>query len=202
VGGDGVCHNCEAASGHGSGTDVPCQRCGMYLPSHELQMWNSRLYCAYCIMDVKDEEKMLREGAKQGVHRQEGEPLEQDFGKKSERCTRCGRGADFLYSSQGMRLCSHCYSEGGATGGKPEGGNAGGVAQIVSKIFGKSAPPKQDEPKIITRQTQKVVFDPKTRKMEVRRSEEKMAHGGGKEDSSGKGKGLLSSLKRKFSKKD
>ncbi|MEM2138213.1 MAG: hypothetical protein QW568_03950 [Candidatus Anstonellaceae archaeon] len=203
VGGDGICHNCEASSGHGSGTDVPCQRCGMYLPSHELQMWNSRLYCAYCIMDVKDEEKMMREGGKHH-HKPDSEPLDQDFGKRQERCQKCGRSADFLYSSQGMRLFSHCYSEGGATGGKPEGGNAGGIAQIVSQIFGKSSLPKQDEPKIITRQSQKIVFDPKTRKMEIRRSEEKTAADEHQGDSSGEGKGsgIISSLKRKFSKKD
>jgi len=59
AGGDMVCQNCEARGSGGAGgtPDVPCQRCGMYLPSHELRMWNSRLYCAYCIMDIQDEEK-------------------------------------------------------------------------------------------------------------------------------------------------
>src|SRR3989338_223562 len=65
AGGNMLCDNCEAAMhSTGSGTDVPCQRCGMYLPSHELQMWNSRLYCSYCIMDLKDEDRMGREQKK------------------------------------------------------------------------------------------------------------------------------------------
>ena len=65
AGGDMICQNCEArGSGAAGGTpDVPCQRCGMYLPSHELRMWNSRLYCSYCIMDIQDEEKRAKAGS-------------------------------------------------------------------------------------------------------------------------------------------
>ena len=56
--GEGMCDNCTSLSAHPIGTpeEVPCQRCGMYLPPHELRMWNSRLYCAYCIMDIQDED--------------------------------------------------------------------------------------------------------------------------------------------------
>lgn len=106
----GTCASCQ--SSHGSGTDVPCQRCGMYLPSHELQMWNSRLYCAYCIMDVKDEEKMITErrghvaeGAEAGVSAEHGK------GKESGVCERCGREVPRLYTLSGRNICEFCYSE-------------------------------------------------------------------------------------------
>ena len=50
---EGLCSSCVALA---QADNVPCQRCGMYLPSHELKMFNSRLYCSYCIMDLQDEE--------------------------------------------------------------------------------------------------------------------------------------------------
>lgn len=133
VGGDGVCSNCEASFGHGSGgaADVPCQRCGMYLPSHELQMWNSRLYCAYCIMDVRDEEKMMRGGGHSHGDEAKGgdENLQAHYGKKSGTCERCGREAETLYSSQGRMLCSHCYHEGG---GSPNEGRPTLIGMLAS----------------------------------------------------------------------
>ncbi len=138
VGGDMVCDSCEA-TGHGAGgaQDVPCQRCGMYLPSHELQMWNSRLYCAYCIMDVKDEEKMAKAHSSPTQER-EGMPQEGRMG--SGTCERCGRQSEFLYSAGGRRLCQHCYSD-----GESEPSNPGGISQIavfIKSIFGKKEPAK------------------------------------------------------------
>ncbi len=69
--GCGHCYTCSAAidtSSH-AGLDTACQRCGMYLPSHELQMWNSRLFCPYCIMDLQDEERRISgEGRHMGGH--------------------------------------------------------------------------------------------------------------------------------------
>ncbi|MCX8175200.1 MAG: hypothetical protein N3E51_03275 [Candidatus Micrarchaeota archaeon] len=121
AGGDLLCEDCEAASGHGSGTDVPCQRCGMYLPPHELRMWNSRLYCAYCIMDIQDEEHYGRakshsiKGTEKEAGGESGEPhLPHDMPKTPLVCERCGKASSVLYTNVGMRLCPACASEGGA----------------------------------------------------------------------------------------
>lgn len=123
AGGDMICQNCESrGAGHGSGTDVPCQRCGMYLPPHELRMWNSRLYCAYCIMDIQDEERYGKGGRQPGAQSQEpiGGGISGFFGLGGSRsklaCERCGRMVDTLYDSLGVRLCSSCYYSDGAPG--------------------------------------------------------------------------------------
>ncbi len=147
VGGDGVCSNCEASFGHGTGAaaDVPCQRCGMYLPSHELQMWNSRLYCAYCIMDVKDEEKMMRGGHGHGdEHAQGGDNLQAHYGKKSGTCERCGRNAETLYSSQGRMLCSHCYHEGGGASSSERPTMIGMLASCAASALGLKIKPADE----------------------------------------------------------
>ena len=134
VGGDMICDNCEArgSGGAGGAPDVPCQRCGMYLPSHELQMWNSRLYCAYCIMDVKDEEKRSKE-----LRSARSDPLSPGAGKggiirKYGTCQRCGKSTDELYTSSGMSLCAGCYH----AYGPPEAGGSkpSRFGQIVSYI--------------------------------------------------------------------
>ncbi len=131
----GLCITCASSSAHGSGTptDVPCQRCGMYLPPHELRMWNSRLYCAYCIMDVMDDEKRMHD-----LHREQRRPAEEPMpsGKPEEdalhiraSCDLCGRAAGQFYHSHGRRLCQRCYSESESqvTGG----GALGGVHQVA-----------------------------------------------------------------------
>ena len=126
AGGNMICQNCESrGSGSMGGTpDVPCQRCGMYLPPHELRMWNSRLYCAYCIMDIQDEEKYGREkSGKAGIER----------GSALGICERCGKETDTLYSVQGRKLCSSCYSV-----GSPGGASPGGVS-LLSMIVERAA---------------------------------------------------------------
>jgi len=126
AGGDMICQNCESSGsgGHGGEATVPCQRCGMYLPSHELRMHNSRLYCAYCIMDVQDEEKRSKAGDGRGVG---GEG-----GRASGICERCGRETDTLYSVQGRRLCSSCYSVGSGAAGA-------GAPSVLGLIIEKAA---------------------------------------------------------------
>lgn len=180
AGGNMICANCEASMhSSGSGTDVPCQRCGMYLPSHELQMWNSRLYCAYCIMDLKDEERMGREQRKPEAAQQPppgglfgrdsspsqqppeekgaGEPMQQYPRAANGICERCGRESNDLYMAQGRRLCQSCLSSGGSSGASP-----GFFAQIVASM--KRAVGIREQPKIIAQQPVSV-FDLRTRKM-------------------------------------
>lgn len=142
AGGDMICQNCESArfsqgSSIGGAGNAPCQRCGMYLPRHELRMHNSRLYCAYCIMDIQDEEKYGRERGRGSAG--------SESGRTGGSCERCGRETDILYSVQGRRLCSACYAEGSA------GGAAPGAPPMLSLIFERvlSAFGVRQKPKII-----------------------------------------------------
>jgi len=136
AGGDMICQNCESsgAGGHGGGSTVPCQRCGMYLPSHELRMHNSRLYCAYCIMDVQDEEKRSKAG--------DGRGAGGEGGRSSGICERCGRETDTLYSVQGRRLCSSCYSVGSSTGGAGAPSVLGLIIERAAVALGVRQKPK------------------------------------------------------------
>ncbi len=158
-GGNMICQNCESAQN----TDVPCQRCGMYLPPHELRMWNSRLYCAYCIMDVQDEERIIRQSGRNALSHEGGSHgaggLPSERGGMCGTCDRCGRETGTLYMSQGRRLCLECHSEGeSGTSSAPLFG-IGQLAARAKKIFGIAC-----EPKIIAIGA-KEVFDPATRKM-------------------------------------
>lgn len=169
----GICPSCESAgSGIGKAADVPCQRCGMYLPSHELRMYNSRLYCAYCIMDVQDEEKYgkERQRAKEERRPEEKGAIDlQPYGKTGV-CEKCGRETATFYSFGGKRLCEQCCnneSGGGAVGGA---GFPPVFQAIVERVRG--ALGMKEAPKIISApQSQQptgnneTVFDLKKRRM-------------------------------------
>ena len=138
AGGDMICQNCESAvaSGQGGGSTVPCQRCGMYLPSHELRMHNSRLYCAYCIMDVQDDEKRSKSaGEGRGVGGERG-------GRVPGICERCGRETDTLYTVQGRKMCAGCYSVGSGAGGAGAPSVLGMIIEKVAGAFGVRQKPK------------------------------------------------------------
>lgn len=165
----GTCSICEASSGHGTGTpaDVPCQRCGMYLPSHELQMWNARLYCAYCIMDMRDEEEMLRRHARTPPRTPEGGAApgsEKTRAPESSgifgTCEKCGAQENQLYSLNGRLLCQRCCSESGGAAGP--GSMFGMIVQQVRKLIR-----KKEEPKILVAQPPDAqeLFDPQRRRM-------------------------------------
>ncbi|MFA6328152.1 MAG: hypothetical protein WCY41_01775 [Candidatus Micrarchaeia archaeon] len=123
AGGDMICQNCESAGGaQGGSANVQCQRCGMYLPSYELRMHSSRLYCSYCIMDIQDEEKRGKAG--DGRAGEKGNAL--------GICERCGRETDTLYAILGRKLCSNCYSVGAPGGASP--GGASLLSLFVEKM--------------------------------------------------------------------
>ncbi|OIO21674.1 hypothetical protein AUJ17_01860 [Candidatus Micrarchaeota archaeon CG1_02_47_40] len=67
-----VCISCEGTPETG-GMDTPCQRCGVYVPSHELKMYRSRLYCNYCIMDMEDDGRREEEGIRKRAHMEKEE---------------------------------------------------------------------------------------------------------------------------------
>ena len=155
IDGEGLCSSCEAASR--VSTDVPCQRCGMYLPPYELKMWNSRLYCSYCIMDLQDEE---RRHSGENRRREEKDRQSQWIGKTGGVCERCGRDTDRFYTVFGRNLCANCYFEGSH---EPESAKPplfGQVIKQVRKILG--FPEKM---KIIAKETPPQVFDLQKRKM-------------------------------------
>ena len=184
---DELCDSCAATSGIGTPTDVPCQRCGMYLPPHELRMWNSRLYCAYCIMDIQDdehrakgekkpEEKAAREeggglfsglfGGKAGGEKDSGSAEKKADAERYQQyaraapgtCERCGRESYVLYLVQGRKLCTQCIDEGAASGAPPSF-----FAQIVSSA--KRAVGIRQASKIIENTPAGKVFDIRSRKM-------------------------------------
>lgn len=161
AGHDGLCMNCaSASSGYGSGTDVPCQRCGMYLPPTELKMWNSRLFCNYCIMDIQDEERMMHPERRtpEKVHG----TIPQQASCGAGTCERCGRQADTLYLLSGKKLCPACYFA--ASGGAPAEGRPSMFGQIIR--VAKRALGMKEEPKLIVNQVpQEIVFDLRRRRM-------------------------------------
>lgn len=133
-------HLCASCIALADADNVPCQRCGMYLPSHELKMFNSRLYCSYCIMDLQDEEEQQKKKHEHPPHAHEqqtqqhagaagdsgtpptsgasgfaqGETLEQLVGRGA--CSRCGRECERLCLLKGEKMCEKCAKEqGGAT---------------------------------------------------------------------------------------
>jgi len=71
-------------------------------------------------MDVQDEEKRSK-GAEGGV-------AGSGLGRATGICERCGRETDTLYSVQGRKMCSSCY-----TSGSPSGAESGG-APLLSII--------------------------------------------------------------------
>jgi hypothetical protein len=167
----GLCTSCSSTQG----TDVPCQRCGMYLPPHELRMWNSRLYCSYCIMDLQDEERRMHAAAKHeepppadsrgGPSAHGGkDALPLDFVHKNGTCERCGREVGTLYVVNGRRLCLRCYSEGSSgTSSAPISG-MGQIVVRVKRLLGIKV-----EPRIIPIEKKNNVFDTQTRKMVEKR---------------------------------
>ena len=160
AGGDMICQNCESArfsqdSSIGGAGNAPCQRCGMYLPRHELRMHNSRLYCAYCIMDIQDEENY-------GKRKERG-----SAGSESSRalgiCERCGKETDTLYSVQGRKLCSSCHTTGSPGGATP------GAPPLLSLIVERMAIA------LGVRQTPKVILVPPPEKIGIKAPESKEA---------------------------
>jgi len=106
-----TCHTCAASIK--TDEEAACQRCGMYLPKHELQMFKSRMFCNYCIMDLRDEERM-HEAAARG----EGAPgtahearVAKAYPKKKGYCNRCSAEAGELYTVNGMLLCERCRDQ-------------------------------------------------------------------------------------------
>jgi hypothetical protein len=155
----------------------------MYLPPHELRMWNSRLYCAYCIMDIQDEEHYGKKGHRDGAGSGAApgsDGAQQGSGISGGTCERCGKQSDSLYFVGGRRLCSHCQSE---EGGAP--GAASFFSQLVlivkEKFGGAPKPvvrggssepqaPRQPSPKgSIAPAPREQVFDIKNRQMQEKK---------------------------------
>ncbi len=138
-----VCISCESEPASGAGSDVPCQRCGVYVPPHELKMFRSRLYCNYCIMDMEDEARAEEKRMKKRI---DGESGQEEESKKPAQdgaprdfplggsCEFCGASIEVLYSFQGKKICKICLEK---SGGEPQTGTAGffgSAIRIVQKL--------------------------------------------------------------------
>jgi len=81
------------------GRNKQCQRCGMYLPALELQMYNGQWYCPYCIMDMREKDAKLYKPKKPHI-------TERTI---REHCSRCGKSiTDVVYYYKGKKLCKSC----------------------------------------------------------------------------------------------
>jgi hypothetical protein len=107
-------------------------------------MWNSRLYCAYCIMDIQDEERYGKEKRAPVAEQPQQGGILDSLMRHGGACERCGRQVSLLYSVSGRRVCESCHA---TMGGAPGGGFPtlfGGLVQVVQERLGirKKEPPK------------------------------------------------------------
>ncbi|MEM2963019.1 MAG: hypothetical protein QXN01_00805 [Candidatus Anstonellales archaeon] len=97
------------------GSEIPCQRCGIYVPTHELKMFRSRLFCNYCIMDMEDEQRSEEIRIRKNIISIEREDLASDKDEiHSESsiggiCEKCQINSDILYFLSGKKLCKKCF---------------------------------------------------------------------------------------------
>ncbi|MFA5106386.1 MAG: hypothetical protein WC506_05520 [Candidatus Micrarchaeia archaeon] len=144
TGGMELCRSCEASGAFS--TDAPCSRCGVYIPRTELQMFRSRLYCNYCIMDMRFEEKERtdretranREGPKApspsasgGDSGAAGGAMGIVLGEqvREKACDICGRTSDIIYYFGTVRVCPIC-----------KGGLDPDFDKVAKKGFGSNIP--------------------------------------------------------------
>ncbi len=156
-GGIALCRNCESTGAYSQ--DSPCARCGVYIPRTEMQMYKSRLYCSYCIMDIRHEEKDAedargrKEAGNEGAGNGESNvgaassggkdggkgPASQEI--RDFPCEICGRESGIMYYFGTIRVCPTC-KEGldpdiYKITKKPFGNRIPVISQIISKIRGK-----------------------------------------------------------------
>jgi len=98
-GSDGLPY-CDSCSFYG--LNKQCQRCGMYLPTLELQMYNGQWHCQYCVMDIRDAERRSTESYSKTERKSE------QYAKR-ENCERCGVDLqNIMYYFNGRKLCGTC----------------------------------------------------------------------------------------------
>lgn len=122
---DGLSY-CDSCSFYGM--NVQCQKCGMYLPRLELQMYRGNWYCPYCIADLKEE------SSREEYPRKEEKAYEQKV--KTEQCERCGTIlSTAVYVFKGRQLCVSCLNQ-------ERGEESGPVTPPVMKfLIGKKEEP-------------------------------------------------------------
>ncbi len=81
------------------GMNKQCQKCAMYLPNLELQMYMGQWYCPYCVMDLRDQNKPHHEK----TQKRNTQTI------KHEYCERCGKLLKTtVYILNGRKLCKTC----------------------------------------------------------------------------------------------
>ncbi len=82
------------------GTNKRCSKCSMYLPEAEMQNYAGQLYCQYCLMDIRDEQKHQTEDRHEQMH------------VRKDTCENCGStSAENFFSVGGRVLCTNCAKD-------------------------------------------------------------------------------------------
>ncbi len=94
-----------------------CWRCRMYLPRVELQQWRGQVYCPYCIMDIREDEKNVEEAKGERSRAEEGGvPPDQQppgVGQKNPdyECDKCKGDLDIAYIVADHKFCELCFQQ-------------------------------------------------------------------------------------------
>lgn len=102
----------------------------MYLPRVELQQWRGQVYCPYCIMDIRTEEKadeeIISEHARKKLEKPDEDIPPDDYApgvgikeneKSSEEktriyeCDKCKSGLDIVYVVSDHQFCEYCFRQ-------------------------------------------------------------------------------------------
>ena len=115
----------------------------MYLPASELQQYKGFWVCPYCIMELRDEDRIMQKPPKQ--YKKPDYPISPIV--YTEKCERCGREAEYFYIWNGRRLCKSCLDEeqkkwgmvGGGPGAAPQrltyGKDEGILGSIINRFL-------------------------------------------------------------------
>lgn len=89
------------------GMNKQCAKCRMYVPFQELQQYKSGMYCPYCIMDMRDEDRKFEKTVTE-VGKKADKPIVQPI-ETSDHCQRCEKVLErSFFIVNGIKLCKSC----------------------------------------------------------------------------------------------
>ena len=91
------------------GMNRQCAKCRMYVPFQELQQYKSGMYCPYCIMDMRDEDRKFEKVVLE-VGKKSEKPIVSPI-ETSDHCQRCEKVLErSFYIVNGVKLCKSCMA--------------------------------------------------------------------------------------------